>query len=76
MHHDVHVPLERQPERLALQALIPTWRAGLRIVITIPCAGDDTRVASPQALLMTAGTRWDAPAYGAALDRFTDSARL
>lgn len=63
---------ERSPERVALPALVPAWEAGLAKVITIPCHGAFTRVVGPQALLVTAGTRADPEAYGAALSRFVE----
>ena len=61
---------EEMPERRALDALIPAWRAGLTKVATIPCTGDFTRVIGPQTLLMTERTRTDAADYAEALRSF------
>lgn len=36
---DQQVPLEQQPERRCLDALVPAWRRGLTTIITIPCPG-------------------------------------
>lgn len=64
------VPPDEQPERRALDDLIPAWRAGLTLVITIPCTGDFTRIAGPAALLVTDATRTDPDRYAAALRTF------
>jgi hypothetical protein len=65
---------DETPERRALPALVPAWEAGLVKVITIPCRGAFTRVVSPVALLVTAGTRQDPDAYRAALTAFREDA--
>ncbi|MFJ3383026.1 MULTISPECIES: hypothetical protein [unclassified Curtobacterium] len=65
--------LRRQPERDALDALVPAWRAGLRRVVVIPCAGDATRRVREHGLLVTAMTRDDPDAYGKALRSFTQT---
>lgn len=63
-------PLGEQPERAALEALIPAWRAGLTMVVEIPCRGAFTRVVGPHGLLVTAETRAAPDGYRAALARF------
>lgn len=62
--------LEDSPERRDLAALIPAWRAGLTIIITIPCVGEFTRRIGPNALLLTSTTRADSAAYRRALATF------
>ncbi|GAA2014998.1 hypothetical protein [Microbacterium ulmi] len=62
--------LEEQPERIALDALVPAWRAGLTKIVTIPCAGEHTRVIGAHALLVADATRADPDRYRAALARF------
>lgn len=62
--------LEDSPERRDLAALIPAWRAGLTIIITIPCVGEFTRRIGPNALLVTSATRADSAAYRRALGTF------
>jgi len=64
------VPLDASPERRALEALIPAWRAGLSTVITLPCAGEYARVVGASALLVTDETRADPGRYSAALATF------
>ena len=63
-------PLDEQPERLALDALVPAWRAGLTTIIQIPCQGTFTRVIGAHALLVTAETRIVADSYRSALAAF------
>lgn len=58
------------PERMALDALVPAWEAGLAKVVTIPCRGDYTRVIGGSVLLVTEDTRRDADRYAAALEAF------
>ncbi|MHA7984810.1 hypothetical protein ACX9R5_03305 [Rathayibacter sp. CAU 1779] len=62
--------LDEQPERIALDALIPAWRAGLTIIVQIPCRGTFTRVVGEHALLLTAETRADPDRYREALASF------
>ena len=62
--------LARTPERMALQALIPAWEAGLETVVTIPCRGEHTRRVGASGLLMTEATRDDPEHYAAALRTF------
>jgi len=57
-------------ERRALDALIPAWKAGLALVIEIPCRGEFTRIVGPSALLVTAETRADPERYAEALSVF------
>ena len=68
-------PLTEHPERRALAALIPAWKAGLVKVIEIPCRGEFTRIAGRSALLVTAETRADPERYGEALAVFAARAR-
>lgn len=63
-------PLEEQPERVALDALVPAWRAGLVKIVTISCAGEYTRVIGPHAMIMTALTRSDPDRFRSALGAF------
>jgi hypothetical protein len=62
--------LEDSPERRDLAALIPAWRAGLTIIITIPCAGEFTHRVGRNALLVTDSTRAESAAYRRALESF------
>lgn len=62
--------LDEEPERRALDALVPAWRAGLTKVVTIPCRGEYTRVIGDCALLVTDTTRADPVLYSAALASF------
>ena len=62
--------LGAQPERVALDVLIPAWRAGLTTVVQIPCRGTFTRVVGENALLVTSETRNDPALYSAALALF------
>ena len=64
------VPLDATPERLALDALVPAWEAGLTRVVTIPCEGDYTRVLEKSAMLVTEETRQEPGRYAAALSAF------
>lgn len=63
-------PLDTQPERIALDALVPAWQAGLTTVVEIPCRGTFTRVIGRHTLLVTAETRADPDRYRPALLRF------
>lgn len=63
-------PLDEEPERVALDALIPAWRSGLTTIVEIPCLGDFTRVVGAHALLVTADTRDDPDRYREALTTF------
>jgi hypothetical protein len=71
-----HLGYEQSPEFVALDAMIPAWRAGLVKVVTIPCAGTFTRVLGRSTLLVTDATRDDPDAYRDALARFTEDAPL
>lgn len=64
------LPLKAQPERIALVALVPAWRAGLTTVVAIPCRGTFTRVIGQHSLLVTSETRADPGRYQAALASF------
>jgi hypothetical protein len=64
------IPLDEQPERVSLTALIRAWRAGLAKIVTIPCQGSYTRVIGRHALLVTAETRGDPRRYSEALGQF------
>ncbi|MEN0085313.1 MAG: hypothetical protein AAGC66_11150 [Leifsonia sp.] len=64
------VTLEEQPERAALDALIPAWRCGLTKIVEIPCGGSHTRRIGEHTLLVTAGTRADTARYAEALASF------
>jgi hypothetical protein len=66
------LPLEKHPERIALDALIPAWEAGLSCIVTIPCQGEYTRRISSTALLVTDATRKDADRYAHALTTFSN----
>jgi hypothetical protein len=63
-------PLEEEPERASLEALIPAWRAGLSKIVVIPCRGTHTRVIGEHSLLVTAETRDDPQRYSEALAQF------
>ncbi|MGN6206690.1 hypothetical protein [Humibacter sp.] len=60
-------PVEEGPERLALDALVPAWRAGLTKIVEIPCRGTFTRILGPHSILVTAETRADPDRYREAL---------
>jgi hypothetical protein len=62
--------LDSDPERMALDALIPAWEAGLTRLIVIPCEGSFTRRVSDNALLLTEETRDDPSRYADALAGF------
>lgn len=63
-------PLEEEPERASLAALIPAWQAGLNIIVVIPCIGSYTRVIGQHALIVTSETRDDPNRYSRALQQF------
>ena len=65
-----HIPLDEEPERVSLTALIPAWRAGLSKIVSIPCQGSYTRVVGRHTLLMTDETRADPRRYSDALKQF------
>jgi len=58
------------PERIALDALVPAWRAGLTRLVLIPCRGTFTRRIGSASLLLTEETRTDPARYAAALASF------
>jgi hypothetical protein len=62
--------LGEDPERRALDALVPAWEAGLTTIVTIPCRGEYNRKISDSALLVTNATRADPDLYSAALASF------
>jgi len=61
------LPLDRQPERVCLPALVEAWRAGLELVIELPYAGHHARRLSPRHLVVSRATRADPDLYGRAL---------
>jgi hypothetical protein len=63
-------PIDEHPERVALDALIPVWEAGLTTIVQIPCRGTFTRVIGPHTLLLTAETRAAPDPYRSALALF------
>jgi hypothetical protein len=63
--------LDEQPERRALTALVPAWRAGLVKIVTVPCEGEYSRRLGPHCLLVTAQTRSSTTAYARALEGWT-----
>jgi hypothetical protein len=65
-----HRPLDEEPERASLPALIPAWEAGLTTVIVVPVVGEYTRRVGPNALAVTALTRDDPARYAEALGTF------
>jgi hypothetical protein len=64
------VPSAESPERLALDDLVPAWRAGLTKLVLIPCRGTFTQRVGSSALLLTEETRDDPARYGVALRSF------
>ncbi|MCU1414697.1 MAG: hypothetical protein JWN80_2037 [Microbacteriaceae bacterium] len=60
----------RSPERSSLDALVPAWRAGLSVIVVIPCQGSYSRKIAPSGLLVTASARADPGLYSAALRAF------
>ena len=65
-----HIPLDEEPERVSLTALIRAWRSGLSKIVSIPCQGSYTRVVGRHALLVTDETRADPRRYSDALKQF------
>lgn len=63
-------PLEEEPERRSLAALIPAWHAGLSTIVVIPCLGSYTRVIGQHALIVTSETRDYPNLYSHALQQF------
>jgi hypothetical protein len=63
-------PLEEEPERVSLAALISAWHAGLSTIVVIPCIGSYTRVIGQHALVVTSETRDDPNRYSHALKQF------
>jgi hypothetical protein len=63
-------PLDEEPERICLDALVPAWRAGLTTVIELPVADDFTRRVGANALAVSSATRADPTRYRAALAAF------
>jgi hypothetical protein len=65
-----HRPLDEEPERASLRALVPAWEAGLTTVIVLPLVGEYTRRVGPNALAVTPWTRDDRARYAEALGTF------
>lgn len=61
------------PERLALDALVVAWEAGLTRIVTIPCRGAGTRIIGDASLLITESTRRSPAEYSEALSRFAQA---
>ncbi|MCW2165558.1 hypothetical protein B0I12_002713 [Microbacterium hydrothermale] len=66
-----HLPLDEQPERRDLDALVPAWRRGLERIVVLACRGTYVRTLGSRALLVTTAVREESPAYRAALASFT-----
>lgn len=64
------LPYDQSPEWLALDALVPAWRAGLTKIVEIPCRGTFTRILGPHSILVTTETRADPGRYREALALF------
>ncbi|NQX26302.1 hypothetical protein HQQ81_02925 [Microbacteriaceae bacterium VKM Ac-2854] len=63
--HDV--PLDRTPERVCLDALIPAWRNGLTTILELPYAGDVADRISAECLVVSRRTRLQPELYARAL---------
>ncbi|MFJ4160804.1 hypothetical protein [Microbacterium testaceum] len=63
-------PLDEQPERRDLDALVPAWRRGLERIVVLACRDPYARTVGPSALLVTAEVREESRAYRAALASF------
>ncbi|MBO0985477.1 hypothetical protein [Rathayibacter sp. SD072] len=63
--------LEDHPERRDLVALVPAWRAGLTMIVTVPCRGEWSRRIGTGCLLTTAATRADSASFRRALSLFS-----
>ncbi len=63
-------PLDEQPERRDLDALVPAWRRGLERIVVLACRGPYVRTLGSSALLVTAEVREGSEAYRAALGSF------
>lgn len=61
------MPLEMQPERVCLEALIPAWEGGLISVISLPYSGYYACRISPTHLVVSNVTRVDPDSYRRAL---------
>lgn len=64
------LPLELQPQRQALDELVPAWRRGLTTIVTIPCSGTYTRTIGDDTLLLTEPAYDDIDQLRAALRLF------
>ncbi len=64
-------PLDEQPERRDLEALVPAWRRGLERIVVLACRGPYVWVLGSSALLVTTEIREDSRAYRAALASFS-----
>ncbi|MFC0678305.1 hypothetical protein ACFFGH_10680 [Lysobacter korlensis] len=65
-----HRPLDEQPERRALPALIGAWQRGLRTVVTLPFARHWSAQGGPHHLLIAEMTREDTDRYSTRLELF------
>ncbi|WP_279366140.1 hypothetical protein [Microbacterium testaceum] len=63
-------PLDEQPERRDLEALVPAWRRGLERIVVLACRGPYVRTLRSSALLVTTEVRDESGAYRAALASF------
>ncbi len=70
LRSEVVTSAAESPERKALDALVPAWRAGLTKLVLIPCRGSYTRPIGSAGLLLTEETRSDPELYSAALREF------
>lgn len=61
---------EESPERMATDALIDAWQAGLSRIITLPCRGNYSLPVRGTTLLVTDTTRADPDCYATALRAF------
>ncbi len=64
------LPLEEQPERRDLDALVPAWRRGLERIVVLPCRGTYVRTLGSSALIVTTAVREESQAYRTALASF------
>lgn len=62
--------VEKDPERAALDVLVPAWQAGLTTIVQLPCRGAFTRMIGPHALAVTIETRSDPTRYRDAIGAF------
>jgi hypothetical protein len=60
-------PLDEQPERVCLPALIDAWHGGLDTIVTLPYAGYYAQRITTRHLVVSATTRNDPASYASAL---------